>query len=62
MIFIIPLVALAIVALFIGAWQFEKHGTKRGIISFIVVLLAGGVFLSILLVAFVVLYYAGGGH
>jgi len=61
-IYIIPPVILAVVALLIAAWQFKKHGIKRAILSLIAVLLAGGLFLFVLFVIWIVIYYAEGGH
>ena len=61
-IYIIPPIVLGFVAVLVGLWQFRKHGIKRAIISLILVLLFGALFLFVLFVIWIVVYYAGGGH
>jgi hypothetical protein len=61
-IFIIPPVVLAIIAVVFGLWQFSRHGAQGALKSVARVILYGGFILFVLFLIWVGLYYAGGGH
>jgi hypothetical protein len=61
-IFFIPPFLLLVVAALVGLWQFSKHGAKRALVSVAIALVSGGVLIFALLVIWLTIYYAGGGH
>lgn len=61
-IYIIPPIVLAIVALLVGLRRLSEHGPMGALTSSLRVIVYGGCILFVLFLLWVGMYYAGGGH
>jgi hypothetical protein len=61
-IFIVPVLALILLALVIGTWKLSTRPPKVALLAIFRVLFYGSLVLIALFIGFVYLYYSGGGH
>jgi pimeloyl-ACP methyl ester carboxylesterase len=60
--FLVPPLALLILAIGVGVWRGAKYGAGRGVKAAALTTGVGGIILVVLFVVYLIAYYANGGH